>query len=288
MFPTHVGMNRQEWLCPDCYEEEEEDTVIQSYHSGHKDGLHFFECPHERAQNQKLYYGIELEVENIVKKDDIKTIAKEALEVFDEELWHCERDGSLTDGCEFISQPMTFTYLNLPCIERKIKSALKLLIDKGARSYDTSSCGLHFHVSRAGLTPQAIVNLLVITSRFKDIIFKLSRRTESNFQQWSRAYDEATELTPEVKNGIKNGNNGYFSRYYMINLTNRDTIEFRFFRGTLNHTSFFGALHFINFLVKYALKCETENDITMSEIEFIKQAKDYSDELKNFMEKVGL
>ena len=74
----------------------------------------------------------------------------------------------------------------------------------------------------------------------------------------------------------------------MINLTNRATVEFRFFRGTLNPDSFFGALHFINFLVKYALKCETENDITMSEIEFIKQAKDYSVELKNLMEKVGL
>lgn len=284
----------QEWLCPDCYAEteeaEEDDTVIQSYHSGHKDGLHFFEWPHERAQNQKLYYGIELEVENIVKRYDIETIAAETLQVLNTELWHCERDGSLSYGCEFISQPMTFEYLNSPGIEQKIKSALALLSTKGARSYDTSHCGLHFHVSRAGLTPQAIVNLLVMTTRFKDVVFKLSRRTEANFQRWSRAYDEITELTPAIKSGIKDETIPYcnFDRYCMINLTNRATVEFRFFRGTLNHYSFFGALHFINFLVEYALKCETENDITMSEIEFINQAKNHSSELKNFIEKVGL
>ena len=288
--------SRHAWLCPDCVqyyadeEEEEDNTVIQPYHSGHKNGLHFFEWPHEKAQNQQLYYGIELEVENIIKRYDIVTIAKETLQVLDTELWHCERDGSLTCGCEFISQPMTFGYLHSPRVEPKIKSALALLSDKGARSYHTPGCGLHFHVSRAGLTPQAIVNLLVMTARFKDVVFKLSHRTEANFQRWSRAYDEITELTPAIKSGTKDDTIPYdnFYRYYMINLTNRATVEFRFFRGTLNPDSFFGALHFINFLVKYALKCETENDITMSEIEFIKQAKDYSVELKNLMEKVGL
>lgn len=283
--------SRQEWLCPDCYAEAEEDnSVIQSYHSGHKDGLNFFECPHERAQNQQLYYGIELEVENIVKRYDIETIAEEALQVLDTELWHCENDGSLTDGCEFISQPMTFEYLNSPRIEQKIKNALALLSAKGARSYDTSHCGLHFHVSRAGLTPQAIVNLLVMTTRFKDVVFKLSRRTEANFQRWSRAYDEITELTPAIKSSIKDDTIPYcnFDRYCMINLTNRATVEFRFFRGTLNPDSFYGSLNFIAFLVSYSLECETESDITSSMKDFILKAKNYSNELKNFIEKVGL
>lgn len=286
--------SRQAYLCPDCYEEaekdEEDDTVIQSYHSGHKDGLHFYEWPHERAQNQQLYYGIELEVENIVKRYDIETIAEETLQVLDTELWHCESDGSLTCGCEFISQPMTFEYLNSSRIEQKIKSALALLSVKGARSYDTSHCGLHFHVSRAGLTPQAIVNLLVMTTRFKDVVFKLSRRTEANFQRWSRAYDEITELTPAIKSSIKDDTIPYynFDRYCMINLTNRATVEFRFFRGTLNPDSFYGSLNFIAFLVSYSLECETESDITSSMKDFILKAKNYSGELKNFMEKVGL
>ena len=283
--------SRQDWFCPDCYEEVgEDDTVIQSYHSGHKGGLQFFEWPHERRQNQQLYYGIELEVENTMNKCDIETIAKETLQVLDTELWHCENDGSLTDGCEFISQPMTFEYLNSPRIERKIKSALALLSSKGARSYDTSHCGLHFHVSRAGLTPQAIVNLLVMTTRFKEVVFKLSRRTETNFQRWSRAYDEITELTPAIKSGIKDDTIPYcnFDRYCMVNLTNRATVEFRFFRGTLNLASFYGSLNFIAFLVSYSLECETESDITSSMQDFILKAKNHSSELKNFMEKVGL
>ena len=286
--------SRQEWFCPNCYEEDEEDEeddkVIQSYHSGHKGGLQFFEWPHERAQNQQLYYGIELEVENIMNRYDIETIAKETLQVLDTELWHCEHDGSLTDGCEFISQPITFAYLHSPRVERKIKSALALLSSKGARSYDTSHCGLHFHVSRAGLTPQAIVNLLVMTTRFKEVIFKLSRRTQTNFQQWSRTYDEITELTPAIKSDIKDDTIPYcnFDRYCMINLTNRATVEFRFFRGTLNPDSFYGSLNFIAFLVSYSLKCETESDITSSMKDFILEAKNYSNVLKNFMEKVGL
>ena len=281
--------SREGWFCPNCYEEDD-DRVIQSYHSGHRDGLQFFEWPHERTQNQQLYYGIELEVENIVGRYYIESIAEETLQVLDTELWHCERDGSLTDGCEFISQPMTFEYLNLPRIERKIKSALALLRGKGARSYDTAHCGLHFHVSRRGLTPQAIVNLLVMTTRFKEVIFKLSRRTETNFQRWARAYDEITELTPAIKSGIKNDIIPYcnFDRYCMINLTNHTTVEFRFFRGTLNPDSFYGSLNFIAFLVSYSLECETEPDITSSMQDFILKAKNYSSVLKNFMEKVGL
>lgn len=280
--------SRHEWLCPDCYEEvEEDDTVIQAYHSGHKNGLKFYSLP---CESTKLYYGIELEIERKEADWTIDELANEALEKLNSALWHCESDGSLQDGCEFISQPMTFNYLVSQDIHKIIKSALDRLIELGARSYNTSHCGLHFHVSRAGLTPQAIVNLLVMTTRFKDVVFKLSRRTEANFQRWSRAYDEITELTPAIKSSIKDDTIPYsnFDRYCMINLTNRATVEFRFFRGTLNHYSFFGALHFINFLVEYALKCETENDITMSEIEFINQAKNHSSELKNFMEKVGL
>jgi hypothetical protein len=280
--------SRQEWFCPDCYEEDEEDDkVIQSYHSGHKDGLKFYSLP---CESTKLYYGIELEIERKETDWTINKLANEALERLNSALWHCERDGSLQDGCEFISQPMTFNYLVSQDTHKTIKSALDRLIELGALSFNTSHCGLHFHVSRAGLTPQAIVNLLVMTTRFKEVIFKLSRRTEANFQQWSRAYDEITELTSAIKSGIKDDTIPYcnFDRYCMINLTNRATVEFRFFRGTLYHYSFFGALHFINFLVEYALKCETENDITMSEIEFINQAKNYSSELKNFMEKVGL
>ena len=59
---------------------------------------------------------------------------------------------------------------------------------------------------------------------------KFSRRTKHQLERWAARYrykDKPKEILDHAKSG---GNNG---RYSCVNLENRNTIEFRMFRGTL-------------------------------------------------------
>lgn len=266
------------YYCDDCYPEH--DGIIQSYHSGHRDGLNFF-------GTGPLYFGIELEVEATRDDYDNKEIAQIFIDEVGERYWHVESDGSLDNGCEFISQPMSINFLEYEHKE-DIVTALKKISDIGARSHDTPHCGLHFHVSRAALTGQDILNLVVLCNKFKDIIFKLSRRTEENFSRWSAAYDDLRLRDRDFTNYIKQ-HGTVSNRYMMVNLTNCHTVEFRFFRGTLNPNSFFAALNFIDYLINTAKEFDNESDIyELTNSAFLAGARAYTNELATYIAERGL
>ena len=266
--------------CESCYEEHDADSIIQGYHSGHNNGLHFFgEGPR--------YYGIELEVEATKPGYSAEDAARTFIDTVDADYWHVESDGSLDDGCEFISQPMTLDYI-MQEHKEVLSDALHALALNGIRSHNTSHCGLHFHVSREALSGQDILNVVVLCNQFKDIIFELSRRTEDNFLHWSKAYDNSTLSSERGKSLIKN-NGSPSDRYMMVNLTNPHTIEFRFFRGTLKENSFFAALHFIDYIINTAQKFTDETGIyKIWDSDFIADAKAYSTELATYITERGL
>jgi hypothetical protein len=56
---------------------------------------------------------------------------------------------------------------------------------------------------------------------------------------------------------MKNRN---LDRYYAVNLTNRNTIEFRMFRGTMNIETFFATMELVDNIVKLC-KDKTTNEI---------------------------
>ena len=70
-------------------------------------------------------------------------------------------------------------------------------------------------------------------------------------------------------------------RYHAINLTNRNTIEFRMFRGTLNIETFFATLQLVDNIVRY-VKEHTNNDI--QSLQFTDLL--VTDEMKSYWERV--
>lgn len=172
-----------------------------------------------------------------------------------------ERDGSIGDGFEIISHPMTWKYFN-ENINIFIKM-LKLLNENKFKSHDGGKCGLHVHVSRNHVPVDEqifwVTNINYILERFQTEIYKFSRRDYLENNQHG-SYCKSLTQKISLENGhesidkkkIKALSCRSNDRYVNLNLCNRNTIEFRMFRGTLNWDTFFLSLNLINNIVNQA------------------------------------
>jgi len=234
-----------EHVCPDCYSSLEEaeahyDDYIHSY--GYKPNPKF----HGHFQRD-LLFGIELEVDN-GGEDGHK--AKQLLDLVNgeenEKYIYVKHDGSLFDGFEIVSHPAK---LKVHLEEIPWKEAFNLLKQNGYESDKTSTCGLHIHINRLNLgrTYRRIVEvesrILFFFEYFWDKIVKFSRKSEYQISRWSDKYG-----TFDYEQALMQNEE---SRYYSINFQNKNTIEFRVFKGTLDYNTFKATLLFVENLVRY-------------------------------------
>ena len=69
-------------------------------------------------------------------------------------------------------------------------------------------------------------------------MLKFSRRSQDQLNRWAARYgykDRPEEI-------LKAAKKGEYGRYACVNIMNRDTIEFRIFRGTLKYNTLAAAL----------------------------------------------
>ena len=224
----------------DCCEMCAEDMIIGGYHTHN-----FFKVGASCVEKNIFHKGVELEIEN--KKD---YITNDSMATMISELYNhivFETDGSLDHGFEIITQPHTFeTFANIPW-----ERILDLCSEKGFRSHDTSTCGLHIHYSREffGMNPDErednIGKVIAFYERNIDTMLRLSRRTFVNYLHWAHGYDTEGDVE-KCKECAKKRND----RYHYINMNNYATIEFRLGRGTLNYNSFMAWNNLHDCLVK--------------------------------------
>jgi len=199
------------------------------------------------------YYGIELEIDD---GDDRTDCAREIMNICGDKLY-CKYDGSLNRGFEIVTHPATIDYhIHEMGWDKIIDIALKY----GFRSHDTTTCGLHIHASRTlfgqdrtlqDLTIAKVI--LLVDKHFDSIILPFSRRTSDRLREWARKPNANILEYDSEQSAIRKGRDTeYNGRYQAVNLTNRNTVEFRFFRGTLNLETLFAALQFIDFIIEYS------------------------------------
>lgn len=96
---------------------------------------------------EDLFYGVELEID---KGGEESENAKELLAIGNKDYEHIyiKHDGSLNDGFEIVSHPMTLDYhMNtMPWAE-----IFNRAVNLDYRSHQTDTCGLHIHVDRKAL-----------------------------------------------------------------------------------------------------------------------------------------
>lgn len=224
--------------CERCFDEFEDE--IEEY--GYKPTPIFY-------GNGKRYFGVELEVDEGGKDNDNAASLKSIANVHEENIY-IKSDGSLEDGFEIVSHPMTLEYHTE---KMNWKEILQEAVSMGYRSHQTSTCGLHVHVNRNDFgdnqTEQedVISRILFFVEKHWNELFTFSRRSSYNMSRWSARFG-FEKTGKQILEKAKSGCNG---RYVAVNLNNYHTIEFRLFRGTLKYNTFIATLQMVNHIRIY-------------------------------------
>lgn len=246
--------------CRDCYERYRGSEVIHAYHYK-PDPIFYGEGPR--------YFGVELEIDGAGERNDYAKEVLAAGNLEGKEHIYAKRDGSLDDGFEIVSEPMSLEY---HCNEMPWDKVLEKARQLGYKSHSASTCGLHTHVSRLtfGETEdqqdRCIARLLYLVEAFYNEILKFSRRTERQMERWAARYGYRERPVEILEHAKKGGSNG---RYSAINLENSSTIEFRMFRGTLKLNTFIATLQFVNILCNVALSLSDDEIKALSWSSFV-------------------
>ena len=228
-------------------------------------------CSLSNENKNAPFFGIELEVE---RKNSKGLKHKYMAGMIEHEHWYFKTDGSLTDGFEIVSHPMTFNYIKQS--EKTFADSLKLLVENGYNSYDANTCGMHIHISKANFTTWHLYRFLKFFVENKEFIVSISQRKIEKLQKWANIEDE-NDSSLIYKAKKKDGND---KRYVAINLQNKATIEIRIFRGTLNLNSFMKNIEFAHSLFMYT---KENKDISLDGFKmYLESSCDYSN-LKKFI-----
>lgn len=244
--------------CHDCYDDER--NKIRYIHDyGYKPEPIFY-------GDGNRYFGVELEIDGAGKDDEY---AEELLDIanMSNEHIYIKSDGSLDDGMEIVSHPMTLDFHKDFCWEDIMRKAISL----SYRSHQTSTCGLHIHVNRNSFAEnreeqdEVISRILYFVEHHWNEMLKFSRRSEYAMNRWSSRY--GYENSPKaILEKAKKGNCG---RYAAVNLCNYHTIEFRLFRGTLKYNTLIASLELVNKICDIALSFNDDEMSKLSWSEFV-------------------
>lgn len=185
------------------------------------------------------------------------------------ELLYCKHDGSLDDGFELVSHPMTLPYhmASMPWLDVLDKAQ-----ELGYRSHNANTCGLHIHVNRDSFgdtVPEqeaVIARILYFFEKHWEELLRFSRRTPLQLQQWAARYgykDHPKEMLDHAKKGYPG------KRYTCVNLQNEATIEFRIFRGTLKYNTFIATLQLVDRVCEVAMLLSDEDMRRLTWSEFV-------------------
>ena len=246
-------------FCQTCYQSASRDKAIHDYY--------FKPAPIFYGTGPR-YFGVELEVDGAGEDRDN---ARKVLEIANQNRNHLyiKHDGSLDDGMELVTHPMSLDY---HCTEMPWSEILTCLKEMGYTSHQAGTCGLHAHISRAAFgqteaeQDAAIARVLFFVEKHWDEILKFSRRTPRQLDRWAARYgykEQPKDILDHAKKGHSAG------RYVCVNLLNEDTIEFRLFRGTLKLNTFVATLQFIDRICDVALFLSDDEIKSMSWTTFV-------------------
>ncbi len=245
--------------CSNCYERLNSD-MIKSY--SYKPEPIFY-------GSGNLFYGVELEIDKGGEYNDNAEILLNIANAANEHLY-CKHDGSINNGFEMVSHPMTLDYHTN---QMNWLEVFNKAISMGYRSHQTETCGLHIHVSRSAFGKNAleqedvIARIVHFTELHWNELVKFTRRTESNINHWASRY--GVSLT--AKDTYKNVKEKNWGRYVAVNLENYNTIEFRIFRGTLRYKTFLATLQLVDMICRLAIMLDDKTFEKMSWSDFVLQ-----------------
>ncbi len=210
--------------CNGCYDDDDDDDESNNnvslnptsavYEYSTKPDWPFYKMPYENT----TYMGIELEIEANEDLESLLPVPNLNLKP-NSYIW--KHDGSLQNGAELVTAPMTHQYIKKNQNFRRMVKTLS----KMATSHNNNRCGLHIHVSLPDNSQQRInfikknIILYICLSKF---VKKFSRRDKFDY----------CAMYNDLQYWLESS-----EKYCALNKT-RKTLEFRVYRGTLDYNSF--------------------------------------------------
>lgn len=238
--------------CYSCHCHHAEEQVIHDYY--YKPEPHFL-------GTGSRYFGVELEIDGAGESNANAAKIVETANC-EGELVYTKHDGSLDDGFEIVTHPMTLDY---HLSKMPWAAVLEKAKEMDYLSHKAGTCGLHVHVNRTAFgeteaeQEEVIARILYFFEKHWEELLKFSRRTRNQLKQWADRYglkDQPQDILKHAK--------GNQQRYTAVNLTNSDTIEFRMFRGTLKLNTLIATLQLVDRICDVALYFSDEELKAMS------------------------
>lgn len=247
----HFDDNREEWT--------KRSNLICDYHD-HKGCLSPVISFKDKRVKQTLLVGTETEVDSdeVDQRDFSHSWYKDLLEKFGNYVCF-ENDGSLNNGFEIITNPMSVKDF----MSFDWETPYKKLRDAGWGADDQSTTGKHIHYSKGflGNTRKEQENSAKKVCRFFqlfwDDIVKISRRYDFDYcYDWGNlVIDKNTDFRRLADD-----------RYHAVNLTNMEyddcgigTIEIRICQGTINAKTTLASVDFFLHIVRNAKRIAWKN-----------------------------
>tara|TARA_R110001592_G_scaffold18825_1_gene77955 strand:+ start:1162 stop:2370 length:1209 start_codon:yes stop_codon:yes gene_type:complete len=233
--------NRDTYVSEDDYYDEESesqhDDYIYEYNEDVMSHCSYQVSDKDRTELYPLYMGVELEVE---RRNDCPY---EIGEMTHNDFYNSKTgqfaimksDGSLSNGFEIVTAPATLnahrenwdTFLNGAAI-------------KHLKSWNTDTTGMHIHISRNHLTQLDIGKLLVFINDYKNEEF-VNHIAGRNSDQWAK------KSSKKISDAVNSS-----EKYEAVNMSHRNTIEFRIFKGNLAKQGLFRVMEFVHALVGFS------------------------------------
>ena len=219
-----------------------------------------------------LFFGIELEVENTENREYNEDVA-DCLPGF----LYAKADGSLDDGFEIVSHPLSWNWLRENSEKWQYVFSLK---EKGFRSYNTTTCGIHVHLTKSVFSGLHLYKFLKLFYENPGFIGVISRRRIEKLKEWA-----SLESDTSIIYKARTKNNGNSERHVAVNLENYHTVEVRIFRGTLGRGGFWLNLEFCKAAYDFT-KLKGIKEITVADFcNYVADSKKEFPNLFSFLEK---
>lgn len=203
----------------------------------------------------ELTFGVELECDK--GNDDPNTAARDVQKLTDR--LYIKHDGSLNFGYEIVTHPGTLAWHmnSFPWA-----AVCKASLDHGFQSHNAKTCGLHIHIGnrqfgRTWAERRAVsAKIAVLTDVLWPEIEQFSRRGRGGCERWAARNDCLRAIRYEMDEGRACEalfDRASCDRYKAVNLTNSNTVELRFNRGSLKVDTILASLQLASNLAKFAM-----------------------------------
>ena len=201
-------------LCDDCYEYsythcENCGTLIHNDDANYEDDSDYPYCSECFAKLQEnaiksynykpepifygsgnLFMGVELEIDKGGEDNDNAEVLLNVANRHKEHIY-CKHDGSINNGFEMVSHPMSLEYHTN---EMNWLDVFNNAVSMEYRSHQTNTCGLHIHVNRSAFgknideQEDVISRIVYFVENHWNELLKFSRRTEETINRWASRY----------------------------------------------------------------------------------------------------